>query len=234
MRSGRVQSQRRVVGLMTALVVCYGCSNTPAKGDWRRAFLEAAGQVAYGAKAAPVVDSALPPGTYPTGAPHMTIAAAQMPKLPTTGFVLARIESEGDYLGLGIYKGVNYLWTDGDSTSWRQLMVPADTTKPVHWLDVAPHNHAPPPVLARLLVIPSEAATASADAASHGDGPGMDVQLTEPIAKLAACGTCPSKPTQWCTAKDTSKALAKGVIPIGAMTEYFKTGGIEMKPFDPR
>jgi hypothetical protein len=109
---------------------------------------------------------------------------------------------------------VNYVWSEFVKDTIRQLIIPADTNVPTHWLVFRPHPHAPPKRAPRLVVyrVPPD---------SQAKSPGGKAPVT--TYAIGKCTPyCPS-PQPWCIAGDTTKlrAVAATLPSYSAIRQYF-------------
>ena len=181
--------------------------------DWRARFTKAALQIPFDSEQAPVPDSGLPPGAYPANVPRMTLALARTRDTGRVAGIESRITSSDSFPRLGIARGVNYVWREFVNDTLRQLVIPADTSKPVHWLAFSPHKHAPPKRGARLVVVDSLSLVGRTLPRS---GPKVSTLM---IGKCTP--DCPYEP--WCISRDTtsSRGLAKTAVSYPALQQYF-------------
>jgi hypothetical protein len=117
----------------TALAGCARVRRAPA--DWRDRLLSTARAASFGADAAPVRNDNEGP-EYPRDVPVMRFAQSTAPRGRSA--VVTRVTSERAYERLGIAEGVNYVWVVAGKTP-RIAVVPADPSRPAHWIVTAPH-----------------------------------------------------------------------------------------------
>ena len=203
------------LAFLTAAIVIGARQSTQQQlpRDWRARFTKAALQIPFDSEQAPAAESGLPPDAYPAKVPRMTIALARTRDSGRVAGIESRITSSDSFPRLGIARGVNYVWREFVNDTLRQLMIPADTSKPVHWLAFSPHKHAPPKRGARLVVVDSLSLVGRTLA------PGTKRLPTLMIGKCTP--DCPYEP--WCIARDTtfSRVLAKTPLSYPALQQYF-------------
>lgn len=202
----------RTVLTMVPVVVVSGFQQpTPTPRDWRARFATSARLLRFERARAPEREERVPLRAYPSDVPRMTISALPQSacSVRPRGTVIARITSAGAYPQLGIAPGVNYVWVDNVAGRTRQLIIPADTTYPVRWLRVVPHQHKPPTTAARLVIYDarSDRSGASADTGPAG-------AQAHALAVQYAVGLCTCQcEAPWCTAKGTLLTSEPAPVP---------------------
>jgi|1185.fasta_scaffold06344_2 hypothetical protein len=206
-----------VIGTITATVIVLattrGQSAGPTPPAWRERFATAMEKVRFDSEQAPVFYPGTPKGVYPKGAESLRIATPSRRDSGSVGRVIARIRSDSGYPRLGIAAGTNYLWQEADGRSVRFLVIPANATAPMKWLNVRHHEHRWPTRRARLVIM---------EDSTDGGGGALPVPPppTSPTVKALTflCSSdCTSSSVQWCTAKDTSKLHATLASPTSAL-----------------
>jgi len=210
---------RRLIRIGAVLVVAFAIIGTARSRvaqptpRWRPQFTVAAERIPFEEDRAPTLDRRVPRGiAIPDSIADLRIAFARTRDKSHTGRILFRIRSTRGNSLLGIAPGVNYVWSDIVKGKTRFLMIPGDSTKREHWLNVRPHLHDRPMTGEGLYVM---------DYALLSQQNQMVGGTTQQVMMACACTTknCLSS---WCSGCDTSKATTTIIPPpIAAMRRYF-------------
>ena len=213
----RIHGLLYAAGLIATTVIVIGSLHrqpVQPSANWRAGFTAAASHLKFDSDRYPVPDDGVPRNAYPADAPKITIATAMTRDTGRVGHIESRITSDKPYPRLGIARGINYVWKDVSREGARQLIIPADTTYPVHWLRLAPHAHAPPPNGApRLLVV-----RVDVPKTHNPNPPPPDSLPPHSTYALATCSNC----THWCIARDTLHTFSPvGPAVVEAIRAHF-------------
>lgn len=210
---------RRLMRTGAVLVVAFAIVGTARSRlaqptpRWRPQFTRAAERIQFEEDREPMLDRRVPRGTkVPDTIADLRIASARTRDTSHAGRILFRITSTKGYSLLGIAPGVNYLWADVEGGKTRFLMIPHDSTKREHWLNVREHLHDTSMTAEGLYVV------------DHA----LLAQPNQPLGGssqqvMMAC-TCTTKNClfSWCSGCDTSRATTTLIPPpIAAMRRYF-------------
>ena len=208
-----------VIGTIAATVIVLatsgGHSAAPTPPTWRERFATAMEKVRFDSEQAPVFYPGTPKGVYPRGAESLRIATPLRRDSGSVGRVIARIRSDSGYPRLGIAAGTNYLWQEADGRNVRFLVIPANASAPMKWLNVRLHEHRWPTRRARLVIMQ--------DSTDAGGGalpvPPPPPSPSPPMKALTVlCSNdCSSSSVQWCNAKDTLRLHATLAGPTSAL-----------------